>query len=62
LFFIGYFVFLVLEEENAALIHHLLRVFEDDCFFASATAANFRLVVAENTSRYQKTENLFEYC
>jgi hypothetical protein len=53
------FVFYYFDDDIACLIHLLLRGFEDDCFFASATAANCRLVVAKNTSRYKETEKFF---
>jgi hypothetical protein len=42
--------FLVLEEENAALIHHLPVHCAGDCLFASASASDCRLVVQASTS------------
>jgi hypothetical protein len=39
------------------LAHHLLRGFENDCFFASANATNCKLIEEKNTSRYKETEN-----
>jgi hypothetical protein len=38
------------DDDITLLIHLLLRNFEGNCFFDSATTSNCRLVVAKNTS------------
>jgi hypothetical protein len=50
-------IFLVLEEGNTALTHHLPAHFEGNCILASATATRCRLVEAAPSSRTPKTEN-----
>ena len=49
--------FLVLDEEGAALSHHLPVDNENDCVLASASATGCRLVEAKIASRHTKTEN-----
>jgi hypothetical protein len=50
----GWFVFLVVEEESAALTHHLPKQTAKDCIYASAFKTSCGQVVATSTSRTAK--------
>ena len=52
--------FLVVDEESAALTHHLPVGFEGVCFFVSASGLGCRLVVEISTSRSKNFDSLLK--